>query len=563
MALAHYQGYVENVSTGKALPGAVIRVYSYPGNVLQSTFADLSSTPLSTVVTDSTGAFEFYIPDGAYDLEYVFNGDVLTRLRNTPIYNPANVASTATLAASGGSALVGFLQAGTGAVARTIQSKERDVISVKDFGAVGNGVANDAAAIQAAIDAAFAAGGGTVHVPAGTYICGSTVVNIKSNVTLRGDGYNSSILQWSGTGDGLRFNGNINHSGGQALAYTLVSDLQLNCTNGSNVAGGGYVDIAGTFLALHRVKVNGFGYSVILDQSELADVDQCILQSANTGLLWLTNGPDHSAGAVAFFTNRISITRNQFDQGVTVKPCIIDDGGYTHTFRDNNFNGGTYHLRAAGVSGLVIEGNEWEGNSGNACIQFRTTTAKLAGGVGACSGATIGGNLIVPIAGQSCIDITSVNGLHVSANFLQTSSSIVKISGAQNASGLVVGANALNGSGPIIDNSAFEGSLTCANGANNNMALPYTGQIAGTPQFISITGPTAVFDVTGFVARYPGDQIIVYNASAFTGTIKQDSISSTAANRFFTKTGVDFSMASGVTVSFVYRANSARWIQVY
>ena len=56
------------------------------------------------------------------------------------------------------------------------------VFSVQSYGADGSGKANVAAAISRAIDAAEAAGGGTVYFPAGRYLSGS--VNLKSNVRL-------------------------------------------------------------------------------------------------------------------------------------------------------------------------------------------------------------------------------------------------------------------------------------------------------------------------------------------------------------------------------------------
>jgi polygalacturonase len=56
-------------------------------------------------------------------------------------------------------------------------------VSVKDFGAKGDGLSLDTKAIQAAIEHVAGLGGGTVCVPAGTYICGS--IWLRSNIELR------------------------------------------------------------------------------------------------------------------------------------------------------------------------------------------------------------------------------------------------------------------------------------------------------------------------------------------------------------------------------------------
>ena len=63
-----------------------------------------------------------------------------------------------------------FLQAGAGAIARTFQSKMRDVISVKDFGAIGDGINDDTAA--------FLLSGTDAYVPEGTYFIDTMTVDI-------------------------------------------------------------------------------------------------------------------------------------------------------------------------------------------------------------------------------------------------------------------------------------------------------------------------------------------------------------------------------------------------
>src|ERR1051326_3486278 len=57
-----------------------------------------------------------------------------------------------------------------------------DVFDVRKFGAVGDGKAIDTPAVNRAIEAAAAAGGGTVVFPTGTYACYS--IHLKTKVAL-------------------------------------------------------------------------------------------------------------------------------------------------------------------------------------------------------------------------------------------------------------------------------------------------------------------------------------------------------------------------------------------
>lgn len=67
----------------------------------------------------------------------------------------------------------------------SVYTVEASVYNVKDFGAVGDGKTVDSPAINNAIDSAAKAGGGTVHFPAGTYLCFS--IRLKSNIGLHLD----------------------------------------------------------------------------------------------------------------------------------------------------------------------------------------------------------------------------------------------------------------------------------------------------------------------------------------------------------------------------------------
>lgn len=82
------------------------------------------------------------------------------------------------------SGVVAFTSAGTGSVSRAVSSKISDVVSVKDFGAVGDGVTDDTAEVTAA-DIYAESINATLSFPAGDYLIVSTY-SFLSNVSMDG-----------------------------------------------------------------------------------------------------------------------------------------------------------------------------------------------------------------------------------------------------------------------------------------------------------------------------------------------------------------------------------------
>jgi hypothetical protein len=161
-------------ANGNPLAGGKLYTYAAGTTTPLASYTDSTGNVANTnpVVLDSRGEASVWLAGAQYKLALYTTSNVL--VWTVDGLNGPDQATLATLAASGGSALVGFLQAGTGAQLRTVQSKLREAVSVRDFGAVGdsNGTTgngtDDTAAIQAAVTFANAAGR-SVYVPTGCY----------------------------------------------------------------------------------------------------------------------------------------------------------------------------------------------------------------------------------------------------------------------------------------------------------------------------------------------------------------------------------------------------------
>jgi hypothetical protein len=240
---------------------------------------------------------------------------------------------------------VSFLQSGTGAVTRTVQSKERDVVSVKDFGAVGNGIANDTAAIQAAITYALSTTyGGNVRFPIGSYLVSSEiqipktpgkVINIifdygavvTNAVSYTGFLFYVGSSSVPGGGSGVTF------SGLSVVGNTGCKGLRLENAN---------------ITRFINCRFSLMDLSVQMASSYAVTFEGCLFESIQSYCIYSTTSAHHT-----LITNT-----NFYSTGIAGTYTILFAGSTDNLIiRDSDAETGWCFLGMTGGSSLTFEGN--------------------------------------------------------------------------------------------------------------------------------------------------------------------------------------------------------------
>lgn len=175
LAPAGKQHYTDD--KGRPLAGGRLYTYESGTSTPKATFADANMTQPNTnpVVLDARGEATIYW-SGVYKVvlndskgRLIWTADPVTSIDYAIDQSVGNAIAVinqlkSDLSGSEGAGLVGFIQEGPGAVPRTQLGKSRDIESVKDRGAVGDGITPDTAAFIASGNAAS-----MFYVPAGRY----------------------------------------------------------------------------------------------------------------------------------------------------------------------------------------------------------------------------------------------------------------------------------------------------------------------------------------------------------------------------------------------------------
>lgn len=281
-------------NNGSPLSGGLLYTYAAGTTTPQTTYTSNAGVTANTnpIVLDSAGRIqgEIWLTQGQV---YKFilktsTGITLGTYDNVPGANdPTNIYADiyATLAASSGSSLIGFIQAGTGAVATTVQARLRQTVNVKDFGATGDGVTNDTDAINAA--ALYCSQNSfSLYFPSGRY--GVTNLTPYSNVDYFGNGVDSQLflIENSGNSASIFFNYGINRSTMINRVWSALNNITPGYTVTLTTAAQAANYVAGTLVYISSTT-EGFSSGPNDYQPRFSFINKIISSDSATGVIVL------------------------------------------------------------------------------------------------------------------------------------------------------------------------------------------------------------------------------------------------------------------------------------
>ena len=292
-----------------------------------------------------------------------------------------------------GDALIGFKQTYAlgvipGAVGKTLNDKLQDLVSVKDFGAKGDGTTDDTSAIQAAIYQADTYGG-CVYLPAGTYkISSALTFTMNSGTTdpikrpsMRGDGMGATTIYQTANANGIEVIGYDSNPAG----YCLFQDFTLYGYQ-LNKLGIALKDIA--FVTIDNVYLAGWATG-LYGANVLSSTFNDLVIRYNTGGFYFE--PNAAYGFVSE-PNAITMSNCTVGNNYAYGGKVIGAGTFNYTGGSIEANGagtdlssGKWGLALVDVggniaqqsaSGFTISGVYFEGNGGQAQFQVQQTVSR-------------------------------------------------------------------------------------------------------------------------------------------------------------------------------------------
>lgn len=243
----------------------------------------------------------------------------------------------------------------------SVVQKDTLVFNVKDFGASGDGVADDTSEITAAIAAATTSGGGTIFFPPGVYMTTGIAVNSASDFTFLGSGPASTLkLVGGGTANVVQLNSCVNFS---------IVDLTFDC-NRANTILGTDEDLQ---CGVHLVSCTAFLLRGLrLLDSHMSGIRLGLFPHGTGGCTdgaitncYVNLGIDADQGIGVWNSQRISVT-NCVVQRCGWGGIVLTRSDYC-TVSGNTSYDNTYTIAGGGGHGVALEGARWSTVTGNVC----------------------------------------------------------------------------------------------------------------------------------------------------------------------------------------------------